>query len=608
MEPKLLSRRDYLSLALLSTVMFGFSLIGGRVLTMHESRLPQASREMFETGEWLVPQCGGRPWLERPPLPHWITMGVASLFGRCDQVWIVRIPPALMGGLSVLLVGWMAARWFGRNMGLLSGAILATLFQFIRYAWLAEEDIFLAAIVISTLVWFIKLEFIDLNAKPESQSPEDKPSDLESNFSDSDFGKQLETGKNSFWGGRGSAVLVFFVFLGLTNLVKGLLFGAAMVLIPMGGFMLWNADWSRIKRYVWIWGWLAAIAAATGWMVAASLKYPDLLQLWIADVATRTDGVVRRDPFWYYPVNLLWCLVPWTIPAIQGLVLTSRAAFRKRYSAERFLWCWAILPGAALSLAQHKHHHYLVPCLAPWAILGALGARQMWQAIVAWPATWKNPLWGTLAVSVPGCLAVAFFHDRIPGPIWIWQVWSIVIPAAAFGLFWGCGRANPRWASGAVLSVVCLLYCVGHLYSGWYVDSYRDDTIFLADTRRIVGDEQPIFINGQRTILNMFRHLFYLGDNAHMLHNLTFLRDERIREPEVYVIARLKDAKQLSELGVPEIVTESRYHERLRDPDTRWTLFRLKFRDDLPRFPNNVTYTAKQVMEREPGPYLGQPL
>ena len=596
MDPQSLSRRDYCYLALFSSVLFGFSLIGGRVLTMHESRLPQAAREMYNSGDWLVPMCGGRPWLERPPLPHWITVGVASLFGRCDQVWIVRIPPTLMGLLSVLLVAWMSARWFGRNIGLLSGAILATSFQFIRYAWLAEEDIFLAAAVLATLVWFVKLEF---PAGADAGS-------IRHVANAASVG--VAAGSTRFLGRRNLTVLAFFITLGLTNLVKGLLFGAAMVLIPMGGFLLWNADWSRIKRYVWLPGWIAAAIAASGWIMAASWRHPDLIQLWVKDVVNRTDGIKAGDPFWYYPASLLWCLVPWTIPAILGLGLTWKTAREQRYSPERFLWCWAILPATLLSIPQHKHHHYLVPCIAPWAILGAIGARRMWQDIRALSPVWRKPLWGTLAVSIPGCIVIVLLHDRLPGPTWVWLAWTVALPVFTFGLFWGSSRANPRWAAGSVFSVVTVLYFAGHLYSGRYIDSYRDDTAFLEQTRQIVGDDQPIFINGQRTVLNMFRHLFYLGDNARMLHNLSFLRDDRILEPEVYVIARFKDARQLEELGTPTVVTESHYHERRSTPDTRWTLFHLKFKDQLPRFPNNVTYTAKQVMEREPGPYLGQPL
>ena len=47
------------------------------------------------------------------------------------------------------------------------------------------------------------------------------------------------------------------------------------------------------------------------------------------------DIAVWGDSFWYYPASLLWCMVPWTIPAILGLGLTWRTAREQRYSPER---------------------------------------------------------------------------------------------------------------------------------------------------------------------------------------------------------------------------------------------------------------------------------
>ena len=92
-----LRRTDYLLLASFCLLFFGFSLVGGRPLSMHEGVLPQTAREMLSDHDWVVPKNGGRPWLESPPLPQWITVGIASVIGRCDEVWIVRIGPALMG-------------------------------------------------------------------------------------------------------------------------------------------------------------------------------------------------------------------------------------------------------------------------------------------------------------------------------------------------------------------------------------------------------------------------------------------------------------------------------------------------------------------------------
>ena len=100
--------RDCLLLAAFGLVLFGYGLISGKPLTMHEARLPQLSREMFEAGRWLLPHSGERPWLERPPLPHWVTLAVGHVVGRLDAVWIVRIAPVVMGTLMLVVVGWTA--------------------------------------------------------------------------------------------------------------------------------------------------------------------------------------------------------------------------------------------------------------------------------------------------------------------------------------------------------------------------------------------------------------------------------------------------------------------------------------------------------------------
>src|SRR5438874_7941042 len=87
----------YALLALFCLVLFGHALLVGGPLTMHEGVLSQTSREMFTHGDWIVPKLGEGPWLERPPLPQWITVAIASLFGRCDAEWIVRLGPLLAG-------------------------------------------------------------------------------------------------------------------------------------------------------------------------------------------------------------------------------------------------------------------------------------------------------------------------------------------------------------------------------------------------------------------------------------------------------------------------------------------------------------------------------
>ena len=107
---------------------------------------------MYLHGEWVVPTSAGRPWLERPPLPQWITIAFAHTVGHFDQEWIVRLPSAVVATLVVLMTGVLATRWFGRTVGMISGLTLATTLEFCRYAWLAEQDIYLCLLVTTSFL------------------------------------------------------------------------------------------------------------------------------------------------------------------------------------------------------------------------------------------------------------------------------------------------------------------------------------------------------------------------------------------------------------------------------------------------------------------------
>ena len=373
-----LRRADYLWLGLFCFALFGYAMVGGRPLTMHEAVLPQSAREMLADGDWVVPKSGGRPWLERPPLPQWITVAVAGLLGGTDREWAVRLPPALMGTAVVFLVAWMAAGWFGRTVGLLSGLLLATMFEFTSYAWLAEQDIFLCALVALAIALFARAEFIRTPDPPRVPG--------------------------GFLGARPWPVLAFFLGLGLTNLVKGVLFGPAMVLIPLAGFLLWNADRRQIARYVWLWGWLLCVAIAVVWPVAAWFRYPDVLELWRFDHLGRLSGAytaINKVP-WYYLATLPWEMAPWTLFAVLGLWTSAGRAFHERNSPERFLWCWAVLPVAVFSLPAGKHHHYMLHVLAPWAMLGALGLVQFRDWIFARPEWARYRLAAAMLLALSG--------------------------------------------------------------------------------------------------------------------------------------------------------------------------------------------------------------
>ena len=230
--PTRLTRRDYLILAAFCLTLFTFCALSARMLTGHESVLAQNSREMLADGDWLLPKVGGEPWLERPPVPDWFICGVYAVAGTSDNDAVARLAAVLVAVPIVLLVAGIASRFYGRAAGLIAGGIFATMHELYSYASNPEADIFLCLIVTATVAAFAHLEF-----GPRANRPGES---------------------GSFFGGRPWLVLVFFLLLGATNLAKGLIFGTMMAGLPVAGYLLWNRSWGQMKRYVWLWGWLAA--------------------------------------------------------------------------------------------------------------------------------------------------------------------------------------------------------------------------------------------------------------------------------------------------------------------------------------------------------------
>ncbi|MEO5720376.1 MAG: glycosyltransferase family 39 protein [Chthoniobacterales bacterium] len=523
-----LRRSDYFWLSLSCLALFGLGLVGGRPLSMHEGVLPQTSREMMVDHDWVVPKNDGRPWLENPPLPQWITVAVASVVGRCDKVWIVRIPPLLAALGTVLLVAWMAAGWFGRAAGVLSGITLATMYEFIQYAWRSEDEMFLGALVTLAVAAFVRLEFS--SAIDQATEP------------------------TGFFGLRARGTLAFFIALGLTNLAKGPLFGTAMVVAPAGLYLLWNADLRRIRRYFWLWGWLVFTGLAVAWPVAAYLREPGVTGLWEVDYLGRMGGSYEaiNKPPWYYLGALAANLVPWTLVALYGLWLARGKAFSVRASPERFLWCWALAPLLLFSIPQGKHHHYLLPCLAPWAVFTGVALLQL--------------------------------HAR----------------------FFRASASRRRVVFGVLFAVVAVAYGAGHVAAGVWFDQTRDDTRFLQRVREMVPPDRTLLVNADLgDQLENFRLLFYLPATTRTLVNLTFLADDTLPRDEVYLITRAKDRAVLARYGEAESILQSARTRRENSPDDRFTLFRLRFRENLPRASTRgIRITPMQAMGRAPAPDL----
>jgi 4-amino-4-deoxy-L-arabinose transferase-like glycosyltransferase len=146
-----------LLVAAFALVLFVVKLGSARTITFHESHIVQGAREMLRTGDWLVPRVGGRPWLEKPPLPQWSAAVAGAIAGEVDA-FAARLPAALFGLAGVLAFTGMVARLRGPVTGLLSGLVLSSSMYLITYARLAEPDVFLWGIVVAALGVFARAQ------------------------------------------------------------------------------------------------------------------------------------------------------------------------------------------------------------------------------------------------------------------------------------------------------------------------------------------------------------------------------------------------------------------------------------------------------------------
>lgn len=602
-----LSRRDVGTLIGYCVLLFGIAIISNRPLTLHECVLPQTARSMYADRDFVIPKINGQtaehaatgmpvePWVESPPLPQWITVLLATPFGRCDSVGIVRIGPMLVGTCVVLMTAWMAALWFGRSLGLLAGLVLSTTLEFTRYSWLAEDEIYLCGIVTTVVALFVKTEFGGGQA-PLAMAGQ----------------SWLRSMLTTLFGSRSLWFTAFFIALGATNLVKGLAFGTVMASIACCAFLVLSLDPQRISKYIWVWGIVLFLAVMFAWPLAAYSRYPDAFDVWHFDLFGRLRGSYKEinEPIWYYPVNLLWMLLPWTFVIPLGLFATRTAAWRDRTSPERFLWCWAFLVPMVFSIPGGKHHHYMLHALAPWAILGALGIRELRAQVVKWPRWLTHPATSALGYGIPAAVALTFLGSKVPGPNWLPVLLMCAIPLVA-GVVSFAIIDKQAWRAGALaFAILFCCYIGGHFFAAEHIDSNRHDVTFLRSVRQRVETEKlPILIDMSANSFHGMMGLFYMPDDAVLLHNPSFLGAAEITSPEVFVVAMESLKNEIGAWGTVEAIETSRRIPRARTSKDRLTLFRLKFEDGIVRRPaHNIRVTPMQAMNRTVGPFLSPQL
>src|SRR5262245_16499523 len=112
----------------------------------------EASREMLERGDWVVPTFNYELRTAKPALINWLQMLAYSAFG-VDE-WSARLPSAVAVALTALLTYELGRLMFGAATGLLGGVVLLSAAAVCGAARFANPDALLLLCTTLTLLLF----------------------------------------------------------------------------------------------------------------------------------------------------------------------------------------------------------------------------------------------------------------------------------------------------------------------------------------------------------------------------------------------------------------------------------------------------------------------
>lgn len=321
-----------------------------------EPRYVWIARGVAESGDWVTPRLFGQPWFEKPILYYWAA-AIGFKLGLPVE-WAARLPSALAALAAALALGWLAWKHYntsedGQLRAMFAAPIIfSTSVAAIGFARGATPDmLFSASLVLAMAVAASILRRAGV------------------------LRGRLDT-DNSAAGTDLASAIAFGALLGLAVLAKGPA-GVALAAGAVGLWALVNGNWRAAFRLAHPLAVAAFCIVALPWYVLCAQRNPDFLRVFFLEHNFQryvTPVFQHRQPFWFFGPMLVLALFPWTILLIpaarEGLNKWREGKFSD--SAGMFFACWGIFPVLFFSLSQSKLPGYILPAVAPLALVLAI--------------------------------------------------------------------------------------------------------------------------------------------------------------------------------------------------------------------------------------------
>ena len=480
------SRAGLLLAVVLGAVVWFGGLGHRKLIKPDEGRYAEIPREMVASGDWLTPRLNGLKYFEKPPLQYWTTAAAYEAFGVNE--WTSRLWTALTGFAGVFVVGWTAARLYGRAAGLHAATVLASSLAYVLLAHFNTLDMGLAFFMTVTLCAVL-------------------------------LARQRDDGTDAHCGtassGPSSALVwmaVAWSALALATLSKGpvavVLCGGALV-----AYLLVSRDWALLKRLALVRG-LALFAAIAGpWFIAVSRANPEFAHFFFVHEHLErflTTEHRREGPLWYFVPVLLVGLLPWVSLAPGAIVRAWRSRephpAPRGFAPERLLLAYCVVVFAFFSASGSKLPSYILPVFPALAIVIGRHLAQIEGPTLQRHLVFVAVLAGVAAVTIAfvpldsreNAAAIADFRIAALASMALWAAGTVV--AVVLAQRRRVGAAVAAAGAAALVGWSSLLY--GHEILGRGMSTYD----LARAMRPSIASDTPIYSVG------MFEHTlaFYL--------------------------------------------------------------------------------------------------
>ena len=308
---------------LVVVIALSIHLGGFPLLDPDEGRNAEVGREMAATNDYVMPRLDGLPYLDKPIVYFASEAAVMEVLGPTEVA--ARLPAFLFTIAGAAFLWWFARRLWGSDEAFIAAIVFLATPLAIAFSRTVIFDAALALfITMATAFFYLACED----------------------------------------GARKWSALAW-LSIGLGVITKGPVAIALPLLVAIP-----YAIWRKRFRALWSWAGLALfILAIAPWVWAISRAIPDFLHyVLVTETAQRlaTKALKRTGPPWYFVPYLLAGALPWSI-----VLLGSPRAIDRRDRSTMYSLLWTIIPFIFFSISQSKRPQYILPLIAPVALLVA---------------------------------------------------------------------------------------------------------------------------------------------------------------------------------------------------------------------------------------------